>query len=141
MVCSTCNGAFSKQHNSRTCPLNTNPNLCPQTHAPKPATKVSKPLEGLAGCKNIWKEPKVVQPKKVAKPLEGLAGCKNIWKEPKVVKAKKVSKPLEGLAGCKNIWKEPKVVKANRSEFRVSKALLKAIRSSGHLSGVGILSL
>ena len=116
MVCSTCNGAFSKQHNSRTCPLNTNPNLCPQTHAPKPATKVSKPLEGLAGCKNIWKEPKVV-------------------------KAKKVSKPLEGLAGCKNIWKEPKVVKANRSEFRVSKALLKAIRSSGHLSGVGILSL
>jgi hypothetical protein len=96
---------------------------------------------------NIFKEPKVVKAKKVSKPLEGLAGCMNIFKEPKVVKAKKVSKPLEGLAGCMNIFKEPKVVKvvkerkANRSEIRVSKALLKAIRSSGHLSGVGILSL
>jgi len=46
--------------------------------------------------------------KKVAKPLEGLAGCQNIWKEPKsLYLAKKVIKPLEGLAGCQNIWKEP----------------------------------
>jgi len=119
MVCKSCNGAFTTKHNSRTCPLNTNPNLCAQTSAPKPVKKTFKPLEGLAGCKNIFKEPKVVKAKKVSKPLEGLAGCKNIFKEPKVVKARK----------------------ATRSEIRVSKALLKTIRSSGHLTGVGILSL
>ena len=72
--------------------------------------KVSKPLEGLVSCKNIWKEPKVTVTKKVSKPLEGLTGCKNIWKEPKVAVTKKVSKPLEGLVSCKNIWKEPKSV-------------------------------
>jgi hypothetical protein len=55
-----------------------------------------------------------VKAKKVSKPLEGLAGCMNIFKEPKVVKAKKVNKPLEGLAGCMNIFKEPKVVKAKK---------------------------
>ena len=44
--------------------------------------------------------------KKVAKPLEGLAGCKNIFKEPKVAKAGKVSKSLEGLAGC-NLFNRP----------------------------------
>jgi hypothetical protein len=78
------------------------------------AKKVNKPLEGLAGCANIFKEPKVVKAKKVNKPLEGLAGCANIFKEPKIVKAKKVNKPLEGLAGCANIFKEPKVVKAKK---------------------------
>ena len=56
----------------------------------------------------------VVKAKKVSKPLEGLAGCMNIFKEPKVVKAKKVSKPLEGLAGCMNIFKEPKIVKTKK---------------------------
>ena len=81
---------------------------------PVKAKKVSKPLEGLAGCMNIFKEPKVVKAKKVSKPLEGLAGSMNIFKEPKVVKAKKVSKPLEGLACSMNIFKEPKVVKTKK---------------------------
>ena len=81
---------------------------------PVKAKKVSKPLEGLAGCMNIFKEPKVVKAKKVSKPLEGLAGSMNIFKEPKVVKVKKVSKPLEGLAGSMNIFKEPKVVKEKK---------------------------
>lgn len=46
--------------------------------------------------------------KKTYKPLEGLYGCKNIWKEPKsFYTAKKVYKSLEGLSGCQNIWKEP----------------------------------
>ena len=81
---------------------------------PVKAKKVSKPLEGLAGCMNIFKEPKVVKAKKVSKPLEGLAGSMNIFKEPKVVKEKKVSKPLEGLAGSMNIFKEPKVVKEKK---------------------------
>ena len=47
--------------------------------------------------------------KKVYKPLEGLAGCHNIWKEPKIKKTKKkkkIYKPIEGLAGCHNMWKE-----------------------------------
>jgi len=68
--------------------------------------KVAKPLEGLAECKNIFKEPKVVKAKKVYKSLDGLAGCKNIFKEPKVAKAGKVSKSLEGLAGC-NLFNRP----------------------------------
>jgi hypothetical protein len=76
---------------------------------PNKSKKVSKPLEGLFGCKNIWKEPKELYlPKKRTKPLEGLFGCKNIWKEPKQMYIpKKRTKPLEGLFGCKNIWKEP----------------------------------
>ena len=52
--------------------------------------------------------------KKVTKPLEGLAGCINIFKEPKVIKTKKVTKSLDGLAGCQ-IFKEPK---ANKSESK-----------------------
>ena len=76
--------------------------------------KVTKTLEGLAECANIFKEPKVVKAKKVTKTLEGLADCANIFKEPKVVKAKKVSKHLEGLIGCLNIFKEPKVVKVKK---------------------------
>ena len=60
------------------------------------AKKISKNLEGLAGCKNIWKESPQVKVKKV--------------KKSKVVK-KKVYKSLEGLAGCKNIWKESPQVK------------------------------
>jgi hypothetical protein len=38
-----------------------------------------------------------VKAKKVSKPLEGLAGCMNIFKEPKVVKAKK---HLKTCSGC-----------------------------------------
>jgi hypothetical protein len=34
----------------------------------------------------------VTEPKVVSRPLEGLAGCKNIFKEPKVVKTKKAFK-------------------------------------------------
>jgi hypothetical protein len=76
--------------------------------------KVNKPLEGLAGCANIFKEPKVVKAKKVNKPLVGLAGCEKMFKEPKVVKAKKVNKPLVGLAGCEKMFKEPKIVVAKK---------------------------
>jgi hypothetical protein len=119
MVCSQCN---CSGHNKRTCQfLNTispaEQRIAAELSAMLPAVKakkVSKPLEGLAGCMNIFKEPKVVKAKKVSKPLEGLAACMNIFKEPKVVKAKKVSKPLEGLAGCMNIFKEPKVVRAKK---------------------------
>jgi len=95
--------------------------------------KENKPLEGLAGCKNIFKEPKVItvkktkkikKIKKVKKPLEGLSGCGNIFKEPKVItvkktkkikKIKKVKKPLEGLSGCGNIFKEPKAITVTKT--------------------------
>ena len=62
-----------------------------------------------------WTAPyRVEEPKKSPKPLEGLAGCKNIWREPAASKAKKSPKPLEGLAGCKNIWKESPVERTNK---------------------------
>jgi len=51
--------------------------------------EVNNGLEGLSGCMNIFKEPKVVVNKKVTKSLEGLSGCMDIFKEPKVVKNKK----------------------------------------------------
>ena len=78
---------------------------------------VRKRIEGFAGCKNIFKEPKsFYTPKKVRKPLEGLAGCQKIFKEPKsFYTAKKVQKPLEGLAGCQNIFKEPRVTHVPKS--------------------------
>ena len=58
--------------------------------------------------KDFWRAKELFgAPKKVAKPLEGLAGCINIFKEPKAVKAKKVAKPLEGLAGSTHLFKEP----------------------------------
>jgi len=56
----------------------------------------------------------ICETKKVSKPLEGLAGCKNIWKEAPAKVTKKVSKPLEGLAGCKNIWKEAPIDRSNK---------------------------
>jgi len=82
------------------------------------AKKVNKSLEGLAGCQNIFKEPKsFYTAKKVKKPLEGLTGCQNIFKEPKsFYTAKKVKKSLEGLAGCQNIFKEPRVVYTPKSQ-------------------------
>jgi len=62
-----------------------------------------------------WTAPYKVEPhKKSPKPLEGLAGCKNIWRETPATKVKKISKPLEGLAGCKNIWKEAPVERSNK---------------------------
>ena len=62
-----------------------------------------------------WTAPyRVEEPKKSPKPLEGLAGCKNIWREPAASKAKKTPKALEGLAGCKNIWKESPVERKNK---------------------------
>jgi hypothetical protein len=79
--------------------------------------KVPAPLVGLAGCKNIFKEPKsFYTAKKVKKSLDGLAGCQNIFKEPKsFYTAKKVKKSLDGLAGCMNIFKEPRVVYVPKS--------------------------
>jgi hypothetical protein len=137
MVCSHCN---CPGHNARTCPIlhpdiptglekKIAKNLVKLLDSPEEkenpfaelprgpiceAKKVSKPLEGLAGCKNIWKEAPARVPKKVSKPLEGLAGCKNIWKEAPVKVHKKVSKPLEGLAGCKNIWKKSPADRSNK---------------------------
>ena len=112
MVCSNCNGVFTMKHNSRTCPLVSTSAADNISKAPKITKKIIKPLEGLAGCKNIFKEPtSFYTAKKIIKPLEGLVGCKNIFKEPKsFYTAKKIIKPLEGLVGCKNIFKEPKSV-------------------------------
>ena len=78
MVCSLCN---YPGHNKVTCPIPLNP---------------VAPLEGLAGCINIFKEPKVIKVKKVKKVT------------------RKVTKSLDGLAGCQ-IFKEPK---ANKSESK-----------------------
>ena len=80
--------------------------------------KVAKPLEGLAGCINLFKEPKA---KVVYPPLEGLAGSTHLFKEPRAAEKstflkdfrnidslftdKKVSyAPLEGLEGCMNLF-------------------------------------
>jgi len=58
MVCSHCG---SSGHNKRTCPITT------------PAEKrAAKDLSALLPC-----------PKKVSKPLEDISSCQNIWKEPK----------------------------------------------------------
>ena len=125
MVCSHCNCAG---HNKTTCQFLTTISPAEKCVAaekrvaaelgamlpPVKVKKISKPLEGLAGCMNIFKEPKVVKTKKVSKPLDGLSGCMNIFKEPKVVKTKKVSKSLEGLADSMNIFKEPKIVKTKK---------------------------
>ena len=86
MVCSNCNGVFTMKHNSRTCPLVSTSAADNISKAPKITKKIIKPLEGLAGCKNIFKEPtSFYTAKKIIKPLEGLVGCKNIFKEPKSV--------------------------------------------------------
>ena len=116
MHCSLCN---APNHNKRTCPLAATPSeirIAKDLSAilgPPKKKKGAKPLEGLYGCKNIFKEPLAVK-KKGAKPLEGLYGCKNIFKEPLAVKKKKVAKPLEGLYGCKNIFKEPPTSKKKK---------------------------
>ena len=93
MVCSHCN---CSGHNKRTCQFLVAPAAekravaqLSATLAPVKTKKVSKSLEGLAGCMNIFKEPKIVKTKKVSKSLEGLAGCMNIFKESKVVTVKK----------------------------------------------------
>jgi hypothetical protein len=95
MVCSHCN---CPGHNQR---------RCPRIHdiAPPSEMRAAKSLSKL-----LDQKPKV---KKSPKALEGLAGCKNIWKET-TTKAKKSQKPLEGLAGCKNIWKVEPVERSNK---------------------------
>jgi len=93
MVCSHCGGCG---HNKRTC-------TAPKVTSNQPTRsekRVAKSLAALLPHPNN---------KKVSKPLEGLGGCQNIWKEPKTFYvAKKVSKPLEDISSCQNIWKEPK---------------------------------
>jgi hypothetical protein len=103
MVCSHCG---SIGHNKRTCLKSSEATPSEKRAAkalasllppPNKMKKVSKPLEGLSGCQNIWKEPKGIYiKKKVSKPLEGLTGCQNIWKEPKgiYIKKKVNRKPL-----------------------------------------------
>ena len=99
MPCASCKGV---SHNTKTCPF------------------ISVPLEGLAGCMNIFKEPKVIH---ASKGTTVCAACgekghnKRTCSAPvtlRVTKIKKVSKPLEGLAGCMNIFKEPKVIHASK---------------------------
>ena len=57
MVCSHCNGLVTKKHNKRTCPifLASQGGCAPCKPVEKKERKV---LEGLEGCKNIWKEPR-----------------------------------------------------------------------------------
>ena len=98
MVCSHCN---QPGPNKRRCPIIFN-------IAPTSEIRAAKALSKL-----LDQKPKV---KKSPKPLEGLAGCKNIWKESPAYKlnAKKSPKALEGLAGCKNLWKESPVERVNK---------------------------
>ena len=134
MVCSLCKCAG---HNKRCCP--------------SLALATISPSEMRVAAELVAILPPVADKKvkKVKKPLEGLTGSKNLWKEPaSFYIAKKVSKPLDGLAGSKNIWKEPasfyiakKVRKPNRGEIRVAKSLITMVRKEKHLNGVGILSL
>ena len=75
MVCSLCN---CDGHNKTTCPFRASPaekriaaelgEMLPLTVVTK---KENKPLEGLAGCKNIFKEPKVITVKKTSKTCSG----------------------------------------------------------------------
>ena len=97
MPCTSCK---QMAHNSKTCPF------------------ITTPLEGLSGCMNIFKEPKVI---KTSKGTTTCAGCgekghnKRTCTAPvtlKVTKIKREIKSLEGLSGCMNIFKEPKDVQA-----------------------------
>ena len=92
MVCANCGGCG---HNKRTC---TSPKVT-SNQPTRSEKRVAKSLAALLPPPNN---------KKVSKPLEGLGGCQNIWKEPKsFYEAKKVSKPLEDISPS-GIWKEPK---------------------------------
>ena len=83
MVCSHCG---SIGHNKRTC-LKSSEATSPEKRAakalasllppPNKMKKVSKPLEGLTGCQNIWKEPKGIYIKKKVNrtPLTGEGVC------------------------------------------------------------------
>ncbi len=101
MVCSHCQAVG---HNKRTCPVILN--ACSASEA-RAAASLAAMLD----------KPKA---KKSPKALEGLAGCKNIWKEVPAYKlrAKKSPKALEGLAGCKNIWKESPVDRSNKGKTK-----------------------
>jgi len=109
MVCSHCN---CPGHNKRRCPRIHD--IAPPSEMRAASRLIA--ILGAPAIDDIsgWTAPyKVESPKKSPKPLEGLAGCKNIWKET-TTKAKKSQKPLEGLAGCKNIWKEEPVERSNK---------------------------
>ena len=110
--CSLCGGIG---HNMRTCGATRNTSsptpserraakaLAALLPPPNASKKPSKPLEGLAGCKNIWKEPKsFYTPKKVSRPLEDISSCMNIWKEPKSFYIKEKQRENTcSLCGCK----------------------------------------
>jgi hypothetical protein len=111
MVCSHCNCAG---HNKTTCQFLITISPAEKRVAAELGSMIAiSPAEKRVAAELGAMLPPV-KAKKVSKPLEGLAGSMNIFKEPKVVKAKKVSKPLEGLAGSMNIFKEPKVVKTKK---------------------------
>jgi len=75
MVCSCCKGQYPHKHDRRTCPMN---------KFRKKKTKVGpKPLEGLSGCKNLFREPAQKKEKRVRCQVIGLADC-NLFRGTKV---------------------------------------------------------
>ena len=96
MVCSHCN---CPGHNKRRCPLIHD--IAP-TSEMRAASRLIAIL-GAPAIDDIsgWTAPyKVESPKKSPKPLEGLAGCKNIWKEEPVERSNKGNTTCK-LCGCK----------------------------------------
>lgn len=108
MVCSHCG---SSGHNKRTCTFECfgwPTASCEAVNESKTSDSASR-SERRAAKALAALLPPPNKSKKVSKPLDGLAGCQNIWKEPKTFYvAKKVSKPLEDISACQNMWKEPK---------------------------------
>jgi hypothetical protein len=96
----TCSHCGVAGHNKRTCPKANEPLVCKPVGRISTAEKhVAKKLAALLPPVKAKKSPKV---------LDGLEGCKNIWKIPaSFYQVKKSPKVLDGLEGCKNIWKEP----------------------------------
>jgi len=94
MPCSICG---SSDHNKRTCSS--------KSGATPSEIRVAKELSSLLPPVVTRAHPRG------GKPLEGLQGCMNIFKEPNASPRRPHSrgrKPLEGLQGCMNIFKEPK---------------------------------
>ena len=94
MPCSICG---SSDHNKRTCSS--------KSGATPSEIRVAKELSSLLPPVVTRAHPRG------GKPLQGLQGCMNIFKEPKASPRRPHSrgrKPLQGLQGCMNIFKEPK---------------------------------
>ena len=94
MVCSQCN---CSGHNKRTCQFLTTITPTEQRVAAELSAMLPTRAEQRVASELSAMLP-TQKAKKVSKPLEGLAGCANIFKEPKVVKAKKHLKSCSGCA-------------------------------------------